>query len=769
MNQSTVFRLMIYLLNENNRILSYDQVIFNHKRLDIREIFLVYLISERMTNVSLHQQSKFVRIDSYIINETNVQYISSWFFPVSFPFLPVNRLIIDLYLVNESFQIVYCNKRCGSHGKCLHYINSKEKEYCWCDQGWFGDNCQLKSSSNLCNSTSCSPYSQCVILNEEKKQIQCLCPLGKYGDQCYITHHGCFNNLCKNNGTCLTLDERNFGYSCICHDDYNGINCEKRKRWSYVSIDDNITELSTIPAVISIFGITSESYRFTQDNRVLYKNITLPIILKISPGVHDYGFVQMFHNLSRSYYYVVSIHEMLKTSFVNTSVISQNLCPNVSEIFNQTILNEYSYLKRLKLYHLPCNHNHSLRCFFDQYRMCICTRDRNSECYFYNHEHGNCNYCKNDGLCIRQDPKENSWNFICLCPKCSYGSLCQFAPKNYFITFDMLIGIEMKIGNTLFSQQSTIIHLTLIIIIIMLIFSLIFNTISIIVFSNKKLREVGCDLYLLNLTIISQIGLILLFLRFIYMIIIQMYTVNDLLFVKISCISLEYLIRLIPSLFDWLTVCISIERTYTVIKDIQFTKLIALKTLKLSRWIILIVLIVNILTTLHRLFYLTLFDEPTINDEPRGHPSCVLDFGSSSWNIYEKIINICHLILPFIFNLLSMIVFILYKTKLELTSTVRKTKDTTFFIIKEQLLKYRLLIISPTVILFLEISRFVLTFTLACIEHAGQRYVYLIGYLISFFPLTAVLFIYILPSPKYKKQLQIFVKKNFRMSLFRTV
>ena len=33
----------------------------------------------------------------------------------------------------------------------MHYINSKEKEYCWCDQGWFGENCHLKSSSNLCN------------------------------------------------------------------------------------------------------------------------------------------------------------------------------------------------------------------------------------------------------------------------------------------------------------------------------------------------------------------------------------------------------------------------------------------------------------------------------------------------------------------------------------------------------------------------------------------------------------------------------------------
>jgi hypothetical protein len=87
---------------------------------------------------------------------------------------------------------------------------------------------------------------------------------------------------------------------------------------------------------------------------------------------------------------------------------------------------------------------------------------------------------------------------------------------------------------------------------------------------------------------------------------------------------------------------------------------------------------------------------------------------------------------------------------------------------KEQLLKYKPLIISLLVILIFEIPRFVFTFTLACIEHSWQRYVQLAGYFISFLPLTGILFIYILPSPKYKKQLQTFAKKTFRISLFKT-
>ena len=57
---------------------------------------------------------------------------------------------------------------------------------------------------------------------------------------------------------------------------------------------------------------------------------------------------------------------------------------------------------------------------------------------------------------------------------------------------------------------------------------------------------------------------------------VRMYVVDNDLLVRIGCISLEYLLRLVPSLFDWLTVCTSVERAYTLIKDVHFTKVIDL-------------------------------------------------------------------------------------------------------------------------------------------------------------------------------------------------
>ncbi|CAF1685789.1 unnamed protein product, partial [Adineta ricciae] len=145
-----------------------------------------------------------------------------------------------------------------------------------------------------------------------------------------------------------------------------------------------------------------------------------------------------------------------------------------------------------------------------------------------------------------------------------------------------------------------------------------------------------------------------------------MYLIENIYLIKILCQLSEYFSRLLPSVFDWLTVCISIERTYTLIKDVHFTKLSALKTLKLSRWIILIVFLFNGFITLHRPFYFELIDEPTINGGKQGHPWCILDFKSASWDSYENFINIFQLIAPMILNLGSSLFFLLYKIKHEL-------------------------------------------------------------------------------------------------------
>ncbi|CAI4227916.1 unnamed protein product [Auanema sp. JU1783] len=56
----------------------------------------------------------------------------------------------------------------------------------------------------------------------------CECPTGftsslDHPDQCDLRLDQCFNNPCKNNGTCVSLEN---GYRCECHKSWSGINCD---------------------------------------------------------------------------------------------------------------------------------------------------------------------------------------------------------------------------------------------------------------------------------------------------------------------------------------------------------------------------------------------------------------------------------------------------------------------------------------------------------------------------------------------------------------
>ena len=165
---------------------------------------------------------------------------------------------------------------------------------------------------------------------------------------------------------------------------------------------------------------------------------------------------------------------------------------------------------------------------------------------------------------------------------------------------------------------------------------------------------------------------------------------------------------------------------------------------------------------MHRPFYLILIDDDaaTLNNRKPGHPWCVLDFRLTPWNTYEKCINIIHLAVPLVLNLLSILLFLLRRIKSELRTTLRKNKSSKFLILKELLSKYQHLLIGTGIIIILEIPRFVFTFALSCIEHTWQRYAYLTAYLMSFLPLTGILFIYIIPSPKYREQLRTIMKRK---------
>lgn len=55
-------------------------------------------------------------------------------------------------------------------------------------------------------------------------QYQCHCPPGYHGPQCEFMIDACYGNPCRNNATCIVLEEGRF--SCQCAAGYTGVRCE---------------------------------------------------------------------------------------------------------------------------------------------------------------------------------------------------------------------------------------------------------------------------------------------------------------------------------------------------------------------------------------------------------------------------------------------------------------------------------------------------------------------------------------------------------------
>jgi hypothetical protein len=72
------------------------------------------------------------------------------------------------------------------------------------------------------------------------------------------------------------------------------------------------------------------------------------------------------------------------SSIIRTKIIPSQRCSNISELFNSSVL-EYNYLRRVKLYHLACQKQIQLKCFYDKIFMCLCNTDRFANCFQFNH------------------------------------------------------------------------------------------------------------------------------------------------------------------------------------------------------------------------------------------------------------------------------------------------------------------------------------------------------------------------------------------------
>jgi hypothetical protein len=244
--------------------------------------------------------------------------------------------------------------------------------------------------------------------------------------------------------------------------------------------------------------------------------------------------------------------------------------------------------------------------------------------------------------------------------------------------------------------------------------------------------------------VIGQIGLLAFLAKFMFLF--WNWTKN-----RALCIGLEFGLTVLPTTFDWFTVCVAVERTAIVIKGTRFDKR---GSRRKAKRLIIVVILFNIIANLYEPFYRRLLDDPSRTD----HAWCVLDFPQNVlWlGSFRKVMNIVHIIVPFGVNLLCTLILLVRITKskyLLIDAIITSKSESYSSLLREQMSRYKDLLISPCVLLVLGLPRLVFTFAFACVQHPWQQHVYIASYFISILPMALSLFIFVFPSVTCKKDL----------------
>ncbi len=379
------FALMLTLIDEENRINSREQITYQ-PNYDCDRKFNLYLLFASRPKVASKKYS--VRIDAF--EKNTLEYRSSWSYPILFPFLPVYRLAIDITIpANRSeVQLNSCPLDC-QHGRCARFENAPQDFFCRCDVGWFGPRCTLNYECN------CSPDSLC--LGSINNRSLCVCPPSKFGPLCLLTHSVCQMDTCKNGGQCIAVNEHNF--TCICQNGFYGSMCEKISTNITLFFSNNMTIMQ--PILVHFITVVQDAapYRTTFIKRNICNQKSVSFFME-----HPFNLVFTgFHNR----YYLNFIQESYTPSTrIAINITPSNSCPPIQELFNSSILS-FPYIRRIKYYHIPCQEQPRLSCFFDEIHMCLCTHDRQANCFSFDHNmvHNceNANDCQRMVRCLDDD------------------------------------------------------------------------------------------------------------------------------------------------------------------------------------------------------------------------------------------------------------------------------------------------------------------------------------------------------------------------------
>ncbi|CAF1402320.1 unnamed protein product [Adineta ricciae] len=726
-----IYSIIIMLIDEEQTINSHEQFVYIPKQSCSITLNRYLLYSTRPKDI-LKKYS--LRID--VFNKHNLNYIGSWHYPIPFLFLPVNRVVIDLFIIEHLDSTSSdCSRKCY-HGECMKYFNTNTT-FCRCHESWSGIDCNMKINCQNCSSDS-------LCIGFVNNRPICICPLTKHGPRCLLTSL-CVPNACENDGQCVPnhVNGLENTYNCICSSSYFGTRCQYMKGKIEVSLND-----IDIPsfALAYFFTLSNESeptitivlQKLTLFQRFVTFHISIPFHL-------------MIVEVNEKFY--LTIIQQLPRKEISTSIDFKRECFSLDILMNSTML-EMKRIQRIKYYHHLCEIYHHLQCFIDETYLCLCTNDRHANCLtFHRHLNLQCtskDSCENHAKCIQDHPICSNAR-ICVCSSCFYGDRCQYYTKGFGVTLDEIIGFEIRRNKNIFNQPFSV-QLSLLLTICMFIIGMFNSILAIFTFNRKRCQEVGCGIYLFYSSITSLLIVILLICRIWFLFLSHMIYSHRYHLAITSCFGIEIPLKILLYLHNWYNSCVAIERTWAVSTGISFNKKISRR---LAKIIVHILPIVIVILMIPQFIHFSIFF-----DEKEDRTWCVINY--RPWlQIYNLIIICFHFLGPLLINFFSSI-YIIVSTAYQRAMIHTDDHFLRHFHIK--LKQYRHLLISPMILATLSLFHIGIIFSMDCKKSSRYLWFHLLGYFISFLPSVFGFIIFVLPSKIYRKVFSM-GSKHFRKQL----
>ena len=745
-SRRTLFNVLLMLIDDSPQrtVHFYEQFSYLYVR-DCTMKFHVYLLFS--TRPKDPTKRYFVRID--IHEKDSLIHRASVLIPLKFLFLPIQRIAYHLHIPFVNQNDVRCSHFPCVHGQCLKYFpHSKNLTFCHCQPGWSGEYCHLPYTCN------CSSNSLCAGQSLNNRSI-CICPRNQFGSRCLISNPICQSNIqqeqCLNGGECVPMNEHlvmEKKFFCICPKGFRGDRCEISNTKILLSFQPNITlPLSMMVHFIQVLPNASPN------NGSIVATVSINSRSSIIYWPHPFhiSFLKLFDDD----YYLILVQTTTNTSALISRTISRSdRCANFSEVLSENITRLHP-LRRIKYYHLPCQTSReNLSCFYDHSHFCLCTtfgQQRLANCFEFHFRtkfdcfgHGN---CVNGGECL-QDRLTCPSMSVCMCPKCFYGKQCQFSTDGFGLSLDGILGYHIQ-PHVQITRQPIIVQMSLGFTIIMAIAGLIDGILSIITFNSVDLQKVGCSMYLLGSSIMTLLLTMVFLLKFLILIIAQINSLSNRTFLKLQCVSLDYLLRVCLNMDQWLNACVAIERAVTSVKGASFNQQ---KSKQMAKYVFIGLFFFVIFSNSYDPFNRDLIDD---DDDEEQRIWCFVSY-SSNFVILHSLNNIIHFFAPFVINIISAIVIIFVTARQRQSVHREKTYRSSLL---NQIKQHKQLLIAPFVLTLLALPRLIISFVSGCMKSTDHAWLFLIGYFISFLPSMLTFIVFVLPSKLYRKEFSSKIRK----------